>query len=219
MGKGNVNLRGQKFGRWNIVDRVADINGYHHWLCKCDCGTEKEIDGYSLTRGMSTSCGCFKAENLSLLYKTHGQSRRTAEYNIWGGMIQRCTNEKNDSYPRYGGRGIKVCDRWAGENGFENFYFDMGPRPGPEYSLDRYPNNETGDYGPENCRWATKKEQARNVRNNRWLEYNGVKMIMKDWADKWGITPAAIIRHLNKGESFDGIYNHFENKNVMACPK
>lgn len=216
MGKHNVDLRDKKFGRWFVIQRVENVNGYHHWMCRCDCGSERVVDGRSLTAGLSTSCGCFKSESISDRSFKHGQCGKTDEYNIWGGMIQRCTNENSDSYPRYGGRGIKVCDRWL--NSFEAFFEDMGPRPSKKHSIDRYPNND-GDYGPFNCRWATTKEQFRNFRKNRWLECGGVKMIMKDWADKWSITSSAIIRHFNKGETFEEIYNHFENKNVIGCPK
>jgi hypothetical protein len=207
-----LNLTGQKFGRWLVLERVENVNGYHHWMCRCDCGTEKIVDGYSLTKGHSTSCGCFKKENTSKIFTTHGKSNgRASEYNIWNLMIQRCTNEKNNRYPRYGGRGIMVCDRWSGEHGFENFYADIGPRPSLKHSIDRYPNND-GNYEPENCRWATHLEQCRNFSKNRWIEHEGIKMILQDWANKWSVTAGAIIGHFKRGKTFDQIYTHYENK-------
>lgn len=100
-------------------------------------------------------------------------------------MIKRCTKTWCKSYPRYGGRGITVCDRWL--NSFDAFIEDMGPKPGPEYSLDRYPNNESGNYEKSNCRWGTDEVQSRNRRSNKWVEHNGIKMINSDWANFIGI--------------------------------
>lgn len=104
------------------------------------------------------------------------------EYETWGRIRQRCTNPKNPAFPDYGARGIRMCERWAS---FENFYADMGPRPSPKHSIDRRDNN--GDYSPENCRWATLKQQSRNKRNNVWIEHDGKRMILEDWATETGL--------------------------------
>ena len=98
---------------------------------------------------------------------------------IWYSMLQRCSDPTHSKYAYYGGRGITVCARW--QDSFEAFYADMGPRPSPAHSLDRYPDHD-GPYAPENCRWATKHEQMRNMRSNRWLTYNGMTMCLADWA-------------------------------------
>ena len=119
------------------------------------------------------------------------------ERNSWYCMKRRCYYEKDIGYHNYGGRGIKVCDRWLGENGFKNFFEDMGPRPKGKYSLDRI-NNDL-DYCKENCRWGTKKDQDRNRRTNRIIEHNNEKLIMIEWAEKLGMTEACLKNRLDSG--------------------
>lgn len=113
------------------------------------------------------------------------------EFESWAHMIKRCTNPNYCSYKNYGGRGISICDRWLGENGFVNFLSDMGNRPTIKHSLDRFPDNN-GNYEPANCRWATQKEQCRNVRTNVMLSYKGDVLCMSEMAEKYGLTPAAL---------------------------
>lgn len=127
------------------------------WACQCDCGKSVAIMGLLLGNGNTRSCGCLKLD----LATTHDMSH-TPEYRTWAGMIQRCTNPKTKRFPDYGGRGIKICDRWLV---FENFYADMGDRPSSGHSLDRYPDND-GNYEPGNCRWATRSQQQLNKRPN-----------------------------------------------------
>lgn len=107
------------------------------------------------------------------------------EYRILTGIKDRCLNKNSKNYPRYGGRGIKVCDRWLGKEGATNFLKDMGKRPSPKHSIDRI--NNDGDYCPENCRWATWTEQENNRRINVYYEYNGKKMTLPQWSRELGI--------------------------------
>ena len=154
------NLTGKKFGKWTVLERVENSNSKQtRWLCQCDCGEKGIVHADSLKNGRSASCGCLKAQKLSLRAKTHGQSN-TPEFTSWVSMLSRCYNPNRDVYPYYGGRGITVCDRW--KDSFENFYTDMGPRPEKNFSIDRI--NPDGNYEPSNCRWATTVEQHRNQR-------------------------------------------------------
>lgn len=129
--------------------------------------------------------------------KSHGKTG-SPEYRAWCHMKTRCTLKTVYNYENYGGRGIKVCERWF--NSFENFLTDMGPRPSPQHSIDRYPNKD-GDYEPENCRWATAKEQSRNLRSNKIIEYNGVSASISEIAESVGVNPFVIYRRLRRGWS------------------
>lgn len=135
-------------------------------LVRCECGTEKTIAIGGLRRGTTVSCGCRKsasAVKLGRSSRAHGESApgsKSAEYRTWEAMKARCGNPNHVGYPRYGGRGISVCDRWSGS--FSVFLADMGRKPTPKHSIDRIDVN--GDYEPANCRWATAKEQSANKR-------------------------------------------------------
>lgn len=123
------------------------------------------------------------------------------EYHIWYGIIQRCNNPKNHAYGHYGGRGIKACARWQGEDGFEHFMEDMGARPDKNVSIDRIDNN--GDYCPENCRWADKKTQGNNRRDNRPITFNGKTQNLTQWAEELGINRNTLHTRLNRGWSVE----------------
>jgi hypothetical protein len=155
-----LRLEGQRFGRLLVISQAKtrrSVSGkvITFWLCRCDCGTEKEIAMRPLRQERTLSCGCLWREMRYLNRTTHGLSHMP-EYAIWKQMIHRCTNPKNINYANYGGRGIKVCERWIT---FLNFLADVSPRPAGK-SLDRI--NNDGDYEPGNVRWATPVEQRRN---------------------------------------------------------
>jgi hypothetical protein len=150
---------GEQHGRWLIMESVH--SGSDYVLCRCECGTEKRRQAYSIKRGLSGSCGCLKSELTAKRNGSHGLSAHP-DYGIWLNMVRRCTNPKDAGWADYGGRGIRVCDRWLEDGGVANFIADMGPRPTPSHSLDRL--NNDGDYEPANCAWTTKGEQSRNTR-------------------------------------------------------
>lgn len=156
-------LVGQVFGKLTIVRDAGRCPKQNIlWESVCSCGSGKGRIGAAsdYRSGKLQSCGCL----MGVKRRTHGLSR-SSTYNIWCAMKDRCLNPDNESFYRYGGRGIKVCARWLV---FENFLGDMGERP-EGLSLDRFPNND-GNYEPDNCRWATMKEQANNTRRSKFTD-------------------------------------------------
>lgn len=162
-------LSGLKYGRLTVLE-LTRVDHLHRpfWRCKCDCGNFITANSGNLISGNSSSCGCKRKESLIQLAEqriTHGCSL-SKEYYAWAAIKQRCYNPKHNAYKNYGGRGITVCERWL--NSFDNFLADMGEAPSKNHSIDRI-NNE-GNYEPENCRWATAKQQANNKRCSRTLQ-------------------------------------------------
>lgn len=170
-----LDLTGQKFGEWIVLEK-GDVgpNGAIYWKCKCSCGTEKLVQAGGLRNGHSISCGHDRT--------IHGYSL-TPTGAAWYGMRQRCYNHDDKNYPSYGGRGIKVCERWLER--FENFLADMGPSPGKGMSIDRI--DVHGNYEPKNCRWATRSEQQRNRRNNPKVDYKGESITLIAVAERVGL--------------------------------
>jgi len=169
-----IDLTDQKFGKLVVIKYIGQDNYRNSlWLCLCECGKEKIISGYNLKRGQTRSCGCLMIEKTIMMGKnniTHGHSlnkKVSKTYSSWRHMKERCNNKKCKDYKNYGGRGIKICERWLDKNnGFQNFLEDMGECP-PGLSLDRIDNNKLiNGYSPNNCRWATPKQQANNQRSN-----------------------------------------------------
>lgn len=186
-----IDLTGEKFGRLTVVQRSgSNKRGNALWLCLCKCGTEKLIPSNQLISKSTISCGCFNKEKST----THGHYRNNIEsitHISWHHMIDRCQNNKHPAYNRYGGRNIKVCNRWKK---FENFLKDMGKRPTLDYSIDRI-NNDEG-YCKSNCRWATIVEQARNRNNNHLVSYKNKTQCVSAWAEEFGIDYARLHQRL-----------------------
>lgn len=189
-----IDLTGRKFGRLTVIKDSGERNKHRRvlWLCKCDCGNYKSISGNDLNK--CSSCGCKKRELLIEKNTTHNATK-TRLYNTWQGMKKRCYNPKDKYYHIYGGRGITVCDEW--KDNFQAFYdWAMSHGYQDDLSIDRI--DPDGNYSPENCRWATAKEQANNKRNNHLIGYNGKKQTMIQWANELDIKYQTLAARINK---------------------
>lgn len=188
-----VDLVGKRFGSLVVIERAPQKSkGNTTWKCRCDCGETRDIQGGALIAGITSSCGCLRIKMIT----KHGMEA-TPIYNLWASMKARCSNPNSRFYKDYGGRGITVCERWEI---FENFYADMGDRP-EGLSLDRIDNNK--GYSPDNCRWATKLQQRRNTRTNTWLEFNGERRVLTEWAEIVNLSPATIRSRLRASWTVD----------------
>lgn len=193
-----MELAGKRFGRLVARKRIK-ANGKIKWICDCDCGNNKEVFQYNLTSGHTLSCGCLKREIIkSGAHTIHGDSK-TRLYGIWKGMRKRCENPNSSNYHKYGERGISVCDEWQNWETFKDWAISNGYTN--DMSIDRI-NNE-GNYEPDNCRWATAKEQSNNRRNNRRIEYRGEQKTIAEWSEELGISQYVIEARLNLGWSVE----------------
>lgn len=179
--KKRIDMTGMQFGRLTVLSHAGkDKYGNALWVCRCDCGIEKTSNGAMLRQGKAVSCGCLHSEITSKRMKVeavkHGM-HNTPTYYSWQNMMTRCNNPNYKQYKDYGGRGIKVCERW---HDFAKFYEDMGEKP-VDTSLDRKDNE--GDYAPDNCRWATQEEQLYNRRAT--IEWGGKTLL--EWHKETGM--------------------------------
>jgi hypothetical protein len=204
----SIDIAGQRFGRLTAVRQTArssrEPRRNPRWLFRCDDGKEIEADKYHVLSGNTRSCGCLSIEAKVERATIHGhaaRNRQTSEYRTWSGMHKRCSNPNDKEYKNYGGRGIRVCERW---NEFENFLADLGPKPSPKHEIDRFPN-KNGNYDPDNCRWATKIQQANNKRTNHHLTVDGETLTVAEWAREANIHPGALRWRIKAGWHSDWI--------------
>jgi hypothetical protein len=189
-------ITGRTFGRLFVLRRDGDWTKWctiqEAYLCRCICGKEKRVPRPLLLRGLTSSCGCLLDETRRRPRK-HGLTRKdnmAPEYGIWNGMIQRChgVGNRTKNYEN-----VSVCERWR--KSFAAFYADVGPRPSPLHSIDRYPNMN-GDYEPGNCRWATASQQCRNRRNG--LYDDGINLM--DISETTGINYGTLVNRYRRGD-------------------
>lgn len=209
-----IDMTGQVFGRLTVLTKSAPRkSGGSDWVCLCACGVEFIAMGSNIRQGHTRSCGCLASENARAMganpafiarraakVTKHGHARRSGdspEYAVWLGMKSRCANPTDADYPGWGGRGVKVCERWA--LSFEAFFVDMGPRPSLRHSIDRYPNND-GHYEPGNCRWATKLQQGEARRDLLPVIVNGVAYPSRSEACRlFGVSPSVAHMRIEAG--------------------
>lgn len=183
---------------WKILyDTTPDKRNRARVVCECVCGTIKTVNRNSIRLGLSTNCGCLRkgrAKNMGLANITHGKTD-TKEYRAWHGLKSRTLSPTNKNAEHYSLRGISVSKEW--EKSFEKFFEDMGPAPSLQHSIDRIDNNK--GYCKENCRWATTKEQARNTRRSIFVEFQGQRKNLAEWAEIHGINYKTLWRRFNRG--------------------
>lgn len=191
-----IDITGERYGRLVAVGFDSMAGWQRNWLFRCDCGSDKVAPIAQVRFGKIKSCGCQLAENRSAFGKMnlrHGMSG-TPTYKSWLHMVSRCTNKGRDQlWKYYGGRGIKVCDRWMT---FDNFLADMGVRPDGT-TIDRIDGN--GHYEPGNCRWATFVEQCNNRRTNRVVTFRDQKMTLAELASLSGVRLQTLWFRLQSG--------------------
>lgn len=192
---------GQFFGKVLFKKDLGKSKGNRIGVFICPlCNSEYTAGLASIVVGTSKSCGC----QMNNAKRTHGMAK-APEYKIWFKMKNRCFNKEAHNYKWYGAKGISICDRWMK---FENFIADVGRRPSPKHSMDRFPDNK-GNYEPGNVRWATSKEQQRNRVNSVKVKFNGVEKSLTDWCELLNIKyTAAFYRVVKLRQNTDEVFNN-----------
>lgn len=214
MGKKLDIKSGDRFSRLTIIKEVDSRKKARFFLCRCDCGIEKEIRMVLLTNGDTKSCGCYKREHLlNMIYK-NGLSR-TKPYAIWNSMKQRCCNKNSKAYEHYGARGVRVCDEWMDFEIFYDWTINNGYQEG--LTLERIDVN--GNYEPSNCTWIPQSEQSNNTRRSRIILYEGKEQNLRQWANELNIKYDTLFGRLSKGWSIKKAFEtpvDIKNRNGRA---
>jgi hypothetical protein len=190
-------LTGKVFGRLTAKSIYGNGKEGTQWLCLCSCGNEKVVISKVLNRGATLSCGCYKVDKVISDNTTHGMNK-TRLHKIWGRMKDRCLNPRSQDFKYYGGRGIKVCEKWLK---FEGFYEDMFPTHDDKLSIDRIDND--GNYELSNCRWATLTQQRNNMRNNRVETVDGITDTVANLCRIFGVSTGIVRNRLRIGYTIE----------------
>lgn len=214
---------GDVFGRLVVIGKDKLIRykcGKRQlWLCKCECGKSVVVMQSNLITCHSRSCGCLRREVSSKRATIHGEKKvgkSTREYSLWMGIKKRCHSKNSGGYEKYGAKGIQVYKLWR--NSYPEFLkyllSTIGRRPSPQHSIDRIDNSK--GYVPGNIRWATIAEQARNRSDNVWIEFDGRKMILQDWAKEVGLTADTLAHRIKRGYEIRDVLDS-RRHNGAAC--
>ncbi len=190
-GKKLIVMPGDKYFRLTIIKETEKRKGRRYFLCRCECGVEKEIRLEGLSNGQVVSCGCFNREISSTVNKKHGMYRSRI-YRIWAGMRSRCLDVNKDCYNNYGGRGITICPEWSDFITFYNWAMANGYKD--NLSIDRI--NVNGNYEPANCSWITLTAQKKNTRISKKIVFNGETKTLREWANAIGVSSSTLCRRL-----------------------
>ncbi len=200
---GNVkDISGQQINGWYVLREYGrNKSGGATFLCRCDCGNVRVVDGRSIRNGASKNCGCKRntdsVERMRSIATKHG-GKKERLYGVWRGMIDRCNNPKSPFYYRYGGRGISVCDKWQySYKSFREWAYASGYNEKAqkwECTIDRVNNN--AGYSPDNCIWRTLKQQCNNRSSNHFVEYNGESHTLTEWSELTGIKKDTLRRRI-----------------------
>lgn len=200
-----MDLKGKEFGRWTVIGKAEPrfVGGKWRpfWKCYCECLYVSDVKQSHLVSGHSQGCvnRCWRVRKPKVKKERLPSLRDHPLASVLKGMRRRCYDPKERNFPNYGGRGIKICDRW--KNSLRNFVEDMFPSYRPGLSIERRDNN--GNYTPENCHWITMFDQAGNKRTNRKLTYNGETMCLARWARRLGISKSSLRNRLKRGWSME----------------
>lgn len=192
-----IDETGNRYGRLTVLYRVEGCSGTK-WMCKCDCGNYVEVFASALRTGKTRSCKCLLSESTkdrATKYKIHNKRL----YRIWYHMILRCENRNDIQYKNYGERGIKVCKEWQGFDNFAEWAINNGYKE--RLTIDRI--NVNGNYEPENCRWATMKQQLNNTRTNVFITSNGLTKTLTEWSEYYNIDSKKLKRRLDNNVPFE----------------
>ena len=206
-------LTGQKFNRLTVLERkYYEKEKRYFWTCRCDCGNIVEkVKTNNLKNGNTKSCGCLNSEltierNTKHGLTKHGPEGKPRLYKIWVDMRRRCNNPNRDDYERYGGRGITVCEEWNNDYSKFKEWADTNGYS-DDLTIDRI--NVDGNYCPENCRWITMAEQAGNKQNTHWIEYDGKKQSIADWAKEMNVSRSTVSSRVRRGNSVEEVLKEY----------
>lgn len=204
-------LTGQRFGRLTVISRAENRNKRTMWNCMCDCGNSVVVSGKDMRNGKTKSCGCYHKEHYATPPKMEGKKNPSYKHGksgsklfwIWAGIVQRCTNENNKGFRLYGARGITVCEEWR--NSFETFYeWAIANGYSEGLSIDRKDNNK--GYSPENCRWATAKDQSNNRRCNILITRNGETHTLSEWTNMLNLPYKTVLQRYYKNGDTEKLF-------------